>query len=532
MMQQDPETLNFEQVVGVLRRRAPLILLCCVLAAGAAYGFSKRQAKRYATTASVIFSNNSLSQQIAGLSSSGGTTAQAQQANDVELVRGGETAAKTAGRIGRGLTAEKVANSVSIAGQTESDVVDVVATSTSPKLAAVIANTYARQFVAEQQSANSDYFKSVLALVNKQLAGLTPQQRSGADGLQLENRAQTMRLLAELNYGNAHAGQEAFVPTSPVSPKTSKNVILGLLVGLFVGLGLAFLLERIDPRLRRPEDLEAIYRLPLLGVVPKSTVLARSARRTEMSRAPLPPAETEAFNLIRAHLRFFDVDRDLRTLVVASASLGDGKSTVASRLAEAAARLGSRVLLLELDLRRPTLAQQLHIQSGPGLVDVLIGAVPMGEATQSVELKGTADRGHVTRTLDVLVAGTVLPPNPAELLESHAMTAVLEQARSAYDLVVMDTPPLTVVSDALTLLRKVDGVIVVGWIGRSRRDAAEALQKVLASSGAPLLGVVANGSRAGIRDAYVGHRRPSEASSPEYSNSSSGDHLISSTTKS
>jgi capsular exopolysaccharide synthesis family protein len=270
-----------------------------------------------------------------------------------------------------------------------------------------------------------------------------------------------------------------------------------------MGLGLAFLLERLDRRMRGQEDLEAIYRLPRLGTVPKSAALARSACEEGGRQAVLPPAEAEAFSLIRAHLRFFNVDRELRTILVASAAPGDGKTTIARHLAEAAARVGARVLLLEVDLRHPTLAQQPGIQSGPGLADVLIGAMPMDEATQRVELEappGAATRG---RTLDVLAAGAVLPPNPAELLESRAMEAVLEQAKSTYDLVVIDTPPLTAVSDAFPLLTKVDGVVIVGWVGRSRRDAAERLHKILASSGAPLLGVIANGSKLVGPGSYV-----------------------------
>ena len=216
-----------------------------------------------------------------------------------------------------------------------------------------------------------------------------------------------------------------------------------------------------------------------------------------------PPAEAEAFSLIRAHLRFFNVDRDLRTIVVASAAPGDGKTTIARHLAEAAARLGSRVLLLEADLRQPTLAQQLDIERGPGLAAALIGAVPMGEVTQSIALEAAPGEGIAGRTLDVLTAGAVLPPNPGELLESRAMETLLERAKSVYNLVVIDTPPLNAVSDAFPLLRKVDGVVIVGWVGRSRRDAAEQLHQVLAGSCAPLLGVIANGSKSGGPGSYA-----------------------------
>ena len=213
------------------------------------------------------------------------------------------------------------------------------------------------------------------------------------------------------------------------------------------------------------------------------------------------------FHLIRAHLRYFNVDKELRTLLVASAAPGDGKTTVARHLAGAAARMGARVLLLEADLRRPTIAQQLDVSSGPGVADVLIGAVSFSEATQLVGLDLQRVDGSGGRSLDVLVVGSSLPPNPGELVETdrrsaNTMETLLEQAKSSYDLVVIDTPPLSAVSDAFPLLRKVDGVIIVGRVGRNRRDVAERLHETLTGAGAPLLGVVANGLKSGRRGSY------------------------------
>jgi receptor protein-tyrosine kinase len=199
------------------------------------------------------------------------------------------------------------------------------------------------------------------------------------------------------------------------------------------------------------------------------------------------------FQLIRAHLRYFNVDRELRTLLVASPASGDGKTTVALHLAAAAAKMGSTVLLIEADLRHPTVAQQLDIHPGPGIADVLIGSVSLWKATQSIDLDQPSGISGQVPALDVLVAGAPLPPNPSELIESDAMAAALRQASSTYELIVIDTPPLTAVSDAFPLLRKVDGVIIVGRIGGNPRDLAERLHHTLAGAGAPLLGVIANG---------------------------------------
>jgi capsular exopolysaccharide synthesis family protein len=495
------EGLSFVQVLGVLRRRAWLVVLCVVVVGGAAYGFSKHERKQYTASASLVFSNNPLSQQIAGLTPSNSGNLLAQQASNLELVRLGDMAAKTARLLGHGLTEEQVSKSLSVSGQGESSVVVVSSTWTSPLLAARIANTYTRQFVAEQQRSNRQYFRSALALVDRQLAAIPHQERFSAAAVALQNRAQTLRLLGELQYGNVQVAGEASAPASPSSPKPSRDTLLGAVLGLLLGLGLAFVLERLegDRRIKEPEDLEAVYRLPLLGTVPESAALSRPTRRrgkreSTGARAALPSTEAEAFHLIRAHLRFFNVNRDLRTVLLASAAPGDGKSTIACALAEAAARMGSRVLLLECDLRHPTLAAQLAITAGPGLPEVLIGAVSMQNATQSVPLAPQTDSSE-GRTLDVLTAAATPPPNPGELIESHAMEDLLAQARAVYDLVVIDTPPLSAVSDAFPLLRKVDGVIIVGWVGRTPRQAAERLHQTLNSSTPPLLGVIANATK-------------------------------------
>ncbi len=487
--------LSFEQVMGVLRRHARWIALCLVLVAAAAYGFSKHQTKKYTATASLVFNNNEQAQQLVGLPLGSSSDPQVQQSTNLKLVELGDTGTKTASLLGQGLTKEKVNADLSISAQGESNVVNVAATTTSPALAADIANTYTEQFVNEQQNSNHAYYASALRLVSRQLAAMSVKERASTAGLALQDRAQSLGVLAELRNGNVQIAQAASVPTSPSSPKVSRNTILGALLGLLLGLGIAFLLERLDRRIREPKDLEAIYELPLLGVVPESAAL--SSRRGKGGPSALPAGEAEAFHLIRAHLRYFNVDRQLHTLLVASAAPGDGKTTVARHLAGAAAAMGSRVLLLEADLRRPTLAQQFDVPAGRGLSDVLIGAVTLDEAVQSIELGEPSGARSIARTLDVLAAGVALPPNPGELIESHAMESLLDRARSTYDLVVIDTPPLTAVSDAFPLLRKVDGVIIVGRVGRNRRDVAERLHDTLRGAGAPLLGVIANGLKAG-----------------------------------
>jgi capsular exopolysaccharide synthesis family protein len=487
---QDSEEPNIGRALAFLRRRGLWIVLCCVLASAAAFGLSKHQTKKYTATASVVFSNNQLNQEIAGLSSNSNTSVSQQQESNLELLRLGHMTTKTVAILGHGLTEQEVGESLSISEQAESNIAIVSATTVSPVLSANIANTYTKQFVKEQEQTNREYYKAALALVHKQLASLSPQQRDGTDGVELQDRAQSLGLLSALPPNTAQIAQLAPIPTSPSSPKTSRNTLIGAVLGLFLGLCLALLLERLDPRIRNPEELEATYHLPLLGVVPRSEVLSQEDTSTSLT---LPLAETEAFYMIRARLRSLHAEGDIRTVLVASAASNEGKTTIACHLAGAAARMGSRVLLLEANLRHPRLAPQFGILSQMGLADVLSGAIAMDGATQPIE---TSRAGTDKGSLDVLPSGPSIPSNPVELIESRSMNILLAQAKSEYDLIVIDTPELTAVSDAFLLLPKVDGVVIVGRVGRSRRDVAEHLRQVLDASGAPLVGVIANDVKA------------------------------------
>jgi polysaccharide biosynthesis transport protein len=485
---------SFQRTLAILRRRWHWIVLCFVIATGAAYGLTKIQPKKYTAHATVNFSGSQVASLLSGLpaTGSGGAGSSAMDTNVLLLQIGGGAAQRTAQLIGHGVKPSTVADALKIAAIGDTTAVSVSATATSARLAQRIANAYSQTYVQEQTNANRAAFQQALDVVQKEYAKLSPTLAAGTAGIGLLDREQALSLALAVPTQSVEVESLAPLPRSASSPKTKTNVILGAIFGLLLGLAAVFLMERLDRRIREPKDLEDIYGLPLLGVVPDSTALARNGRDRGATEG-LPSRETEVFQLIRAHLRYFEVDRDLQTLLVASASTGDGKTTIARSLAIAAAQMGSRVLLLEADLRRPTVAHPFGLAAGPGLADVLIGAVTLSEATQQIDLDPLGREVTRGRPLAVLVAGANPPPNPVELLESLAMERVLEQSRVAYDLVVIDTAPLAVVSDSFSLLRKVDGVIIVSRLGRARRDVAQRLRQTLASGGSPLLGVIANG---------------------------------------
>jgi capsular exopolysaccharide synthesis family protein len=486
--------LSLEEVLRVLRRRWLLIIACFLVATGAAAGYSLSQKKEYTATAALVFNNTQLSQQVAGLQATGGGDPAIQQGTNVELVQLGTTAQKTASMLDHGLTADGVRQTLAVTSDAKSNIVRVSSTSSTPDLAAQIANTYTREFVKEQQSASGRYFSSALALVEKQLAALTPRQRQSSAALALQDRAQSLKILTQIGDGNVRVAQEASVPTSPSAPQVFRTTLLGAIIGIILGLAAAFLLERLDRRIKEPEELERIFSLPLLAAVPESAAYPRQASRQTGSRLTLPVREAEVFRMLRAHLRYFNINRDLRIVLVTSAAAGDGKTTVVQNLAEAAASVGSRVLIIEADLRRPTLAERLQLDRSPGLAEVLISAASIEDAIKEatpVATNHSNGASAVRRAVSLLPAGAI-PPNPAELLESNAMEGVLEWAALHYDLVLVDSAPLPVVPDAIPVLRHVHGVVVVSRLGKTTHDEATRLHEQLTSLDAPVLGVVAN----------------------------------------
>ncbi|KQY98559.1 chromosome partitioning protein [Microbacterium sp. Root53] len=270
--------------------------------------------------------------------------------------------------------------------------------------------------------------------------------------------------------------QPAQVPGAPVSPRVPVNLAAGLLVGLVVGLGYAFLRSMLDTRIHSLHDIEQITQKPLLGGIAYDP--EASSRPLIVHADPRNP-RAESFRTLRTNLQFLQVGDGSRAFVVSSAGPSEGKSTTTANLAISLAETGARVALLDGDLRLPKLATYMGIEGGVGMTDVLIGKVELVDALQ---------RWGRTQ-LYVLPAGKV-PPNPSELLGSTAMDRLLEMLGEHFDYVLIDAPPLLLVTDAAVVSKKTKGVILAAASGQTKKAALQAAVRTLETAGAELLGVV------------------------------------------
>jgi tyrosine-protein kinase len=434
-----------------LRRRWWVVLLCVVVATAAAVGITLHAEKKYAATTSLLLRVN--------------PEVEPQRVVDtnLQLLSLPNVASKTAQSL-PDVSQTEVEDAVASEQQGESDIIKVTATTTDPDLAAEIANAYATEFIALRRTSNK-------------------AQQTGA----------------------VETVEQATPDSSPVSPNATRNVVFGIVIGLILGVGIALLLEQLDRRVKSQDDLADTMGIPLLATVAKR----KAFDRKHLGNGEMSPEDLEAFRMLRANLRYFDSNRDIKSVLITSAEPGEGKTLVSLGLALAAAAAGERVLLLEADLRDPGLSRVLKLPQVAGLSSTLTEGKkePSGDAMTSVAADElTKSAGEVT--IDVLPAGAI-PPNPPALLESQTMKDLIAQAETNYDFVVIDTPPILAVADAIPLISIVSGVLVVSGLGVSTRSSAGDLIEQLNRLSAPILGLVVNFAQGGQQRSY-GYGRPAE----------------------
>ncbi|MFA6345963.1 MAG: polysaccharide biosynthesis tyrosine autokinase [Syntrophales bacterium] len=313
----------------------------------------------------------------------------------------------------------------------------------------------------------------------------------------LVKRFKETSITEDIKTGNIRIVDLAEIPKSPVKPKKAQNLLLGLIVGLALGVGLAFFLEYLDNTIKVPDDIKNILKLPYLGPVPAIAAAEGGAVNGERNPADdlishLSPKSTasEAYRGIRTSILFSSAEQAPQVLIISSSGPREGKTITSANIAITMAQAGNRVVILDCDMRRPRVHKIFSLSRDRGMSNLLVGNDELDNIVIHTDIPN----------LDVIPSGPI-PPNPSEVLSSQRMADLIEVLRGRYDRIIIDTPPITAVTDAVILSKVVDGVVLIVRAGVAHRELVRNAVEQLRQVNAHILGAVLNGVDMG-RDSY------------------------------
>jgi capsular exopolysaccharide synthesis family protein len=488
------DTPGAVRYLDTIRERWPLILGLTVLAVVIALVYVVTAPKRYRAEADILVTPVSGSETAdAGLgliTTSNDPTQTVSTA--ARLISTNAVAQLTMAHLGLSGSSHALLQSVSAEPIAQSSLVAVQAERGSATGAARLANVFAKSAVELATITLHATIDAQLPSLERQLQSLPEAERTGPGTL--GERIATLRSLRSANDPTLRVASTATAPSSPSSPQKKLAIVAGLLGGLIVGLGAAFASQALDPRLRREEQLRELFRLPILTHVPR---VERSGDGP-LVPSSLTPAAAEAYRTLRATVAA-TVGESHRSVLITSSSEGEGKSTTALNYAVSLAVAGRRVILIEGDLRRPTLGRALGIGTvTAGVGAVLINQVGMEDAIVTSDQYENLGFLLVERTAVSLVDRLSLP----------TARELVDEAKSLADYVVIDSPPLTEISDALPLAREVDAVLIVARLGTSRLNRLENLGEILDHGGVTPAGLVVVGRERVANSSYYTSGEP------------------------
>jgi polysaccharide biosynthesis transport protein len=526
-------SVELRDYLTVFRRHFVLIVAVALLGAAAAAAYSFRRTPVYESTASVLVRAITTN----AFDPSQRVDQQLNMANQRQLVVSEPVAAVAAKQLGTTATPEQLVKHVSAEVPANSQIVRVHYRDTVPASAQHGADAFAKAYLAFREADARQAAATSQKTLQKDLDRLvkqadkaqaivespnsTPEQVRGATGriTALNNRIQPLQTqltgFASLDFNPGTVISAAVLPTQPASPKHKLDVGIGLLVGLFVGVVLAFVRDRTDDRLRGREDLAERLDRPVLATVPPLSKWMRRRfiwrRRPKTSLVTLDQPNSpaaESYRTLRTRMARLASQLDINSVMVVSAGVGEGKSTTAANLAVVLAETGKDVLLVSADLRRPRVHQFFGLPNKSGLSDLLAdGTAPNRRATAGVNPRQMASElWSVGPNLWVILSGP-LPPHPSALMDSDAMRQFLKEQRDLFDFIVLDCPPALVVADAMALAPLADAVLVVADAKESDREAVSRLKEELEQVGGRIVGAVLNRSKQASRSSYYYEQR-------------------------
>ena len=512
---ESPQAQTLLEYLDVARRRWWIILLTALIAATASYLIARSSTPVYQAQAEVLLrgANASITQ-----STQSNTLTVATELRVISGFAVRQTVLKT------------LPNAVPIsrAVSTSLNSFSVSTKSTDPQLAAASANAYVNAYIAQRRS---DSLHDIQAVIDQLQAKVTDLQHqidalgppattpagvtrvlSAADVQRtaLQNQQANYRIEMndlQLQVGDVSGGalvlSPAGVPTSPVAPQPARTAAEAGGGGLILGLALAFLMEYLDNTVKTSEALARVSGdLPVLGLIPTVTGWRDRGQARVITRAAPSSPVSEAYRSLRTSLRFVGLDRPIRVMHVSSPASKDGKSTTVANLGVVLAQVGEKVVIVDLDLRRPRMHEFFQLSNQKGFTSVILGDLPLSQALQ--EVPGVPG-------LSVLTAGPT-PTSPSEMLSSSRSASVVATLRDSGYTVLLDSPPLLPVSDALVVSTMADASVLVASAGLTKTDEIKRALELLHQVHAPLVGIVLNRAASGAHYSY-GYSYPKDPKS-------------------
>lgn len=490
-----------------------LIILCVVLAAASAYVTSSLAVPIYQASSTLLI--DQASKPIASLTDI--NTSRSMASTYAEMMQRKNLLGRVAEQFG--IEPNVLLNAVtdiSVTPVRDTQLMKVQVEGISPELSAAVANTLPTVFITEINDVQTKKFNASKTNLERQLQTLDGQielTQVALDGLGASRTAEeeirhaqlrdelaqyqssyttALRSYEELRLTELQSTdsitivEEAEIPEAPIRPRVLVNTLLAAIVGAMLALGMIFLIEYLDDRIKTPQDLHAVIDAPLLGAIASMPGRRRNKKHATpeqsliVAHQPRHPI-AESYRRLRTNLRFSSVNEPLRILLVTSAAPAEGKTTTAANLATAVAQAGHKVILVDADLRKPQIHKLFELNKSPGLTDALLSETPASFFLRDTEISN----------LRVITSGSI-PPNPAELLGSQPMQRLLKQLQQEADLVIVDAPPLLAVTDAQVLVNHIQSVLLVVNAGSTSRAMLSSAAAALFQVEARLLGVVLN----------------------------------------
>jgi capsular exopolysaccharide synthesis family protein len=468
----------------ILRAGRWWVIVVALLGLGVSLALSLTTVKQYTATAQLLVQSVGSVNLTTGADPGQLTSADVE--TELQLVTSAQVQDQVRAKLGSvpGISAAEVG---------ETNVIAVTAVSSNPALAARIANTYAKAFVSWSTATTI----SNLSVAENQLVGqinalgneIRKLPASSAQATALSNQQAVLKgQLAQLQVAGATASSglelvtPAAAPTSPSSPHPVQNALLGLIAGLALGVGAAFFRHNLDDTLTTGDAVERVSGAAVLAMVPVVPSWRKKAGHAVIAVSDPTSQPAEAYRSLRTSLQFAGQERPTRTLLVTSPSAGDGKTATVVNLGAVFAQAGARAVLVSCDLRRPGFGQFFPPGTQAELPSVLAGDESLKSAVAPVP---GVDGLWMLDTRSIVA-------NPTELLGSQRMRAVIAALAEAFDVVLIDSPPVLPVADALILSGYCDGVLLVTSAGQTRRAELRRATGKLAQASAPLVGLVLN----------------------------------------